>query len=117
MRVYRPIEKMHAPIEQKQVSDIDQEPYPLPSGYFWDTIDMRDDTQAKELYDLLSAHYVEDDGGHFRFDYSIDFLKWALNPPGYRVDWLVGVRGGNNNTLYGFISGIPVTMTSFGQQV
>ena len=25
----------------------------------------------------------EDDDAMFRFDYSIDFLKWALCPPGY----------------------------------
>jgi len=44
----------------------------------------------------------------------MDFLKWALNPPGYKLDWIVGVRGGKKDNLFGFISGIPVTMTSYG---
>ena len=76
---------------------------------------MKDPNQAKELYDLLTNHYVEDDGGNFRFDYSVEFLTWALTPPGYRTDWLVGVRGGKQNRLYGFISGIPVHITTLGK--
>lgn len=43
---------------------------------------MNDPVQAQELYELLSNHYVEDDGGNFRFDYSVEFLTWALTPPG-----------------------------------
>ena len=27
-----------------------------------------------------------------RFDYSQDFLKWALQPPGARPDWVLGMR-------------------------
>jgi len=30
----------------------------------------------------LAENYVEDDDSMFRFDYSIDFLRWALLPPG-----------------------------------
>ena len=51
----------------------------------------------------------------FRFDYSVKFLQWALTPPGYKKDWLFGVRGGKKNKLYGFISGIPVHMTVNGK--
>ena len=47
----------------------------------------------KKVYDLLVANYVEDDDNMFRFDYSIDFLRWALNPPGYFKDWIIGVKG------------------------
>ena len=35
---------------------------------------MEDKEVAMELYDLLTNHYVEDDGGNFRFDYSMEFL-------------------------------------------
>jgi len=62
----------------------------------------------------LRDHYVEDDQGKFRFDYSIDFLVWALTPPGAKKDWIVGVRGGKSNSLYGFITGIPVLMMVHG---
>lgn len=70
---------------------------------------------AQELYELLTNHYVEDDGGNFRFDYSVEFLQWALTPPGYKTNWCLGVRGGKGNKLYGFISGIPVQVSTHGQ--
>jgi glycylpeptide N-tetradecanoyltransferase len=38
-----------------------------------------------------------------------------LTPPGYKPEWIVGVRGGKNKRLYGFISGIPITMNTFGE--
>lgn len=44
------------------------------------------------MYTLLAENYVEDDDNMFRFDYSIDFLRWALLPPGYYADWIIGVR-------------------------
>lgn len=45
-----------------------------------------------------------------RFDYSAAFLQWALLPPGYRIDWLLGVRVSANKGLVGFISGIPANV-------
>lgn len=32
--------------------------------------------QIKEVYDLLSLNYVEDDVAAFRFKYSAEFLEW-----------------------------------------
>ena len=43
---------------------------------------------------LLNENYVEDDDNMFRFDYSPEFLRWALQPPGSLRDWHVGVRCG-----------------------
>lgn len=42
-----------------------------------------------------------------RFNYSPEFLKWALQPPGYRTDWIVGVRAKTSGKLVGFISAVP----------
>lgn len=44
---------------------------------------------SQEVYTLLSENYVEDDDNMFRFDYSKEFLRWALTPPGKPG----GVRG------------------------
>jgi len=41
-----------------------------------------DSLQLKEVYVLLNENYVEDDDNMFRFDYSSEFLRWALQPPG-----------------------------------
>jgi len=44
----------------------------------------------------------------FRFDYSREFLRWALNPPNYYKDWIIGVRVVTNKKLVAFITGVPV---------
>ncbi|KAI8323638.1 N-myristoyl transferase, partial [Martensiomyces pterosporus] len=62
----------------------------------------------KELHDLLTENYVEDTDSMFRFNYSPDFLRWALLPPGHQKEWHVGVRDSSSKELVAFISGIPV---------
>ncbi|CAE7488565.1 NMT2, partial [Symbiodinium microadriaticum] len=47
----------------------------------------------------------------FRFDYSKEFLRWALMPPGFLVDWHLGVRTTNNGKLVGFITAIPADIS------
>ncbi|ORX62820.1 N-myristoyl transferase [Hesseltinella vesiculosa] len=90
------------------VDQVKQTPESLPNDFEWCELDMRDEQDAKELYDFLTKNYVEDDGGQFRFDYSFEFLRWALQPPGWRKDWLVGVRVTSTRRLVAFISAIPV---------
>lgn len=63
--------------------------------------------QLKELYVLLNENYVEDDDNMFRFDYSPEFLRWALMPPGYLREWHAGVRITKSSKLVGFISAVP----------
>jgi len=53
----------------------------------------------------------------FRFKYSVAFLRWALTPPGYLKEWIVGVRVIKNKKLVGFISGIPLTVVIQGKNV
>ncbi|PVF98877.1 N-myristoyl transferase [Serendipita vermifera] len=111
------------PIEaSKPVSEVRQAPYPLPKDFEWVTVDITDAGELKELYELLSANYVEDDDASFRFNYSAEFLKWALMPPGWHRDWLVGVRVASKKSdgdkeaskqkgrLVAFISAIPVKL-------
>uniref|UniRef100_A0A2M4BIG0 Glycylpeptide N-tetradecanoyltransferase n=1 Tax=Anopheles marajoara TaxID=58244 RepID=A0A2M4BIG0_9DIPT len=99
------------PIEQdKEQSEIRQEPYALPDGFTWDTMNLDDPLQLKELYTLLNENYVEDDDAMFRFDYQPEFLQWALQPPGWKRDWHCGVRVVKSGRLVGFISAIPGTL-------
>lgn len=96
------------PIEAPQpLSEVRQEPYNLPSNYEWCTCDVADDKTMKEVYTLLTNNYVEDDDNMFRFDYSVEFLRWALNPPGYFPSWHIGVRAKISKKLVAFITGIP----------
>ena len=101
----------------KTPSDVKQDPYNLPQGYWWANIDITNREQALEVYNLLTQNYVEDDDNMFRFDYSIEFLQWALTPPGFKREWLFGVRGGKNNKLFGFISGIPINVMVRGKNL
>ncbi|KAI9484034.1 MAG: acyl-CoA N-acyltransferase [Benjaminiella poitrasii] len=93
--------------------EIRKEPIPLPKEFEWCEIDMQQEKEVKELYELLTLNYVEDDDAQFRFDYSADFLHWALTPPNYKKSWLVGVRVASNKKLVAFISGIPATIRTY----
>lgn len=86
---------------------IAQEPYPLPKEFEWVTIDIDDDVEVKEVYELLTANYVEDDDATLRFNYSSAFFSWVLKHPGYTKTWHVGVRASATKKLVAFISGIP----------
>ena len=59
---------------------------------------------------LLNENYVEDDDNLFRFDYSPEFLRWALQPPGYLQEWHTGVRITKSSKLVGFISAVPANI-------
>eukprot|EP00889_Picochlorum_renovo_P002082 jgi/Picre1/29112/NNA_004505.t1 len=67
-------EIVEGPIDDpKTVSDVRQDPYSLPSSFEWCDCDVQDEGVLKEIYELLSAHYVEDDDNMFRFAYSRNF--------------------------------------------
>lgn len=91
----------------KDIAEIRPNPYALPDGFTWDTLNLNDPLVLTELYTLLNENYVEDDDAMFRFDYQPEFLKWALQPPGWRADWHAGVRVVKSGLLVGFISAIP----------
>lgn len=94
----------------KKTVELREEPYNLPEGFAWDTLDIGNDDILKELYTLLNENYVEDDDCMFRFDYSPQFLRWALQPPGWQQDWHCGVRVSKSKKLVGFIGATPARM-------
>ncbi|MBN3309920.1 NMT1 tetradecanoyltransferase, partial [Amia calva] len=99
----------HGSIEPDK-DNIRIEPYSLPQGFTWDALDLGNPAVLKELYTLLNENYVEDDDNMFRFDYSPEFLLWALRPPGWLPQWHCGVRVVSNKKLVGFISAIPANI-------
>eukprot|EP01069_Polyplicarium_translucidae_P002596 Polyplicarium_translucidae@DN2075_c0_g1_i3.p1 len=102
----------------KGVAAVRAEPLSLPAGYGWVTCDIFDESQLKEIYTLLCENYVEDDDNMFRFDYSTNFLLWALAPPGFYSNWHVGVRATEGSKkLVGFITGIPGTVCVMGKEL
>ncbi|PHU15025.1 Glycylpeptide N-tetradecanoyltransferase 2 [Capsicum chinense] len=89
------------------LSEVKQEPYNLPSPYEWTTCDLDSEYTCNEVYVLLTNNYVEDDENMFRFNYSKEFLRWALHPPGYFKSWHIGVRVKTSKKLVAFITGVP----------
>ncbi|PIN20658.1 N-myristoyl transferase [Handroanthus impetiginosus] len=89
------------------ISEVKQEPYNLPTPYEWITCDIDSEEVCTEVYNLLTNNYVEDDENMFRFNYSKEFLQWALHPPGYYKSWHIGVRVKNSKKLVAFITGVP----------
>lgn len=103
--------KQEGPIDSsKRVEDIPDAPLKLLPEFEWCTVDVNDNKQLEDVYVLLNENYVEDKDSTFRFNYSQDFLNWALKPPGWKSEWQVGVRVKETKRLIGFISAIPTNL-------
>ena len=99
------------------VADVKKEGYSLPDAFEWSSCDMADEATKEEVYDLLKNNYVEDDDEMFRFRYSKEFLHWVLQPPGYHVDWHLGVRVKGTGKLVAFITGVPAKLMVKGKEI
>lgn len=103
--------QMHCPIvPNKDTSELRPDPYNMPKGFEWSDIDILDPEQCTEVYNLLTTNYVEDDDCMFRFDYSPEFLMWALTPPGFSSQFHLGVRSSKTRRLMALITGVPATV-------
>ncbi|KAJ4293090.1 glycylpeptide N-tetradecanoyltransferase [Kalmusia sp. IMI 367209] len=98
------------PIKEIDIDKVSKEPSQMYPGFKWVTMDLEDEKELEEVYDLLSNHYVEDNEAMFRFRYSPSFLNWALKAPGWKKEWHVGVRAEQSGKLVAFISGIPIQL-------
>jgi glycylpeptide N-tetradecanoyltransferase len=104
-------ERPDGPIKEVIPELVPRESAPLPEGYEWCELDLTNDEEVKEVYNLLSLHYVEDEHAMFRFNYSAVFLDWALKSPGWKKAWHVGVRAkGKSRLLVASIFGIPIKL-------
>jgi glycylpeptide N-tetradecanoyltransferase len=100
------------PLKTKEQHKISENKTKLPPGFSWREFDLKNETDIQDLYVLLYENYVEDDGGVFRFNYSKEFLQWALMPPGYQEDLYFGItyQLKKKTVLIGFISGIVLNV-------
>ncbi|OAA60584.1 peptide n-myristoyl transferase [Niveomyces insectorum RCEF 264] len=98
------------PIVVQTVDDVAKEPAALVEGFEWDQVDLTDDAQLQEVFDLLTGHFVEDGEAMFRLRYSKSILKWAMMSPGWTKDWHIGVRATQSRKLVAFISAIPLEL-------
>lgn len=68
------------PIKEIDQTKVSKEPSDMYPGFKWVTMDLEDEKELDEVYDLLSNHYVEDNEAMFRFRYSPSFLNWYASP-------------------------------------
>ncbi|KAJ5090686.1 Myristoyl-CoA:protein N-myristoyltransferase [Penicillium argentinense] len=103
------------PIKWIKPEEVPKNPDALIEGFEWCTLDLTNDDELQELFDLLNNHYVEDDNAMFRFSYSMSFLNWALKSPGWKKEWHVGVRATKSRKLVASISGVPTEIRVRGE--
>lgn len=96
------------------LDSVAKEPKPLPAGFEWSNVNLLNDNEAEEVYNLLKNNYVEDDDHMFRFEYSIPFLRWVLCSSNYVPGWHFGIWAAKDKKLLAFISGIPVKINVRG---
>ncbi|KAI2810076.1 hypothetical protein RDWZM_002853 [Blomia tropicalis] len=123
-KITEEISDVNEPIDTNEdVSKVRKEGLPLPDGFVWTSIDIDNENELKELYTLLYENYVEDDDNMFRFNYSPEFLRWVLKPPGWRMDWFTALRvapkagSTKNGKLVGFVSAIPTTVRVYDKVI
>ena len=94
-------------VADKSVEEIRATPYNMPAGFEWVDLNIMEEGDRNDVYELSAENYVEDDDCLFRFDYSKEFLLWALTPPGYRTDFHVGVKSSKSGKLMALITAVP----------
>ena len=82
--------------------DTRQEPYPLPSGFVWESLDIDDRSIFEEVVTFACPNST--------YQLSQYRLDWLLHRPGWCRDWMVGIRVVSNKRLVGMICGIPSKM-------
>ena len=66
------------PIKEIDQTKVPKEPSEMYPGFKWVTMNLDDEKELDEVYELLSNHYVEDNEAMFRFRYSPSFLNWCV---------------------------------------
>ena len=102
-------------LKDTNIENIPKEPYTLPEGFEWKDINLNQTNDVDKLYEFLKSNYINDESHLFGSDYSKDFLKWFLSPPGMYDDWIISVvkedKIKNKKKIIGFISAIPTKLS------
>ncbi|CAL9699137.1 unnamed protein product [Knipowitschia caucasica] len=93
------------------------EPYSLPQGFSWDTLDLSSAAVLKELCTLLNDNFTVEDDNTLRLDFTEEFLKWTLQSPQWLPQWHCGVRVDSNKKLVGFIAAVPTDLTVYAKEI
>ena len=108
------------PIKEIDQTKVSKEPSEMYPGFKWVTMNLDDEKELDEVYDLLSNHYVEDNEAMFRFRYSPSFLNWCVfksTPPNTALTMLAGLSkhpaGRRSGTLVCALRSLASSLPSF----
>jgi len=95
------------PIELVDPNNIKQDPYGLPDGFEWYTLDLNNENDMNDLCNFLQANYLEDTESVFHFAYSKESIKWIAQCPNHFPELFISVRLTSNKKIVATIFGIP----------
>ena len=59
-----PVPEKDGPLNKSEnVETVSKEPIGLPAGFEWVTLNLNDDEQLQNVFELLSQNYVQDEDG------------------------------------------------------
>jgi len=70
--------------------------------YSFKFLDPQNIADLEDIHKLLEENYIEDQDCMFRFNYSKDFLSWALKPSGSHTTWNLALL--DDDRIIGFVS-------------
>lgn len=103
-------ESEFGPIEHFTIEQTKKEPYNLPDGFEFHTLDLNDDEELIKLQTFLNNNYLESDNENMKFAYSIESIKWMTQCPGYFPELAICVRICSSKLIIATIFGIPMTV-------
>lgn len=82
----------------------------LPDNLVWTSLDVNDDNTLNIIYEFLKDNYVANK--MYGLEYSKEFLRWSLTPPGYNKNLHLGLLYKTSSSLFlvGFITGTKINV-------
>jgi glycylpeptide N-tetradecanoyltransferase len=93
-----------------QIIDVEgtpKEPYKLPDGYEWHTLDLNDETDLNNITKFLLENYLEDSEVNLQFNYSKESIKWFAQRPNHFPELFICIRVTATKKIAATIFGIP----------
>lgn len=101
------------PLEYPTLDQIRKEPYNLPEGFEFYTLDLTNDNDLIKVQTFLNNNYLESDNDNLKFAYSCDSIKWITMCPNYFPELFICVRTVSSKQIIATIFGIPVKVKVF----
>lgn len=103
------------PIEFPTIDQIRKEPYNLPEGFEFYTLDLNNPEDLLNVQTFLNNNYLESDTDNLKFAYSTESIKWITMCPNFLAELFICVRIITSKQIIATIFGIPVKVRVFGK--